>query len=94
MAYISVEIRAYDEARKVIIVAFSKRWPVTPASAVITELTLEDCNTIGCDGELDEVRLTDDQACVLRMLFEDEGTIEDCLADPARLIGRASELDE
>jgi hypothetical protein len=28
------------------------------------------------------------------MLFEDEGTIEDFLADPSRLIGCTSELDE
>jgi hypothetical protein len=94
MSYISVEIRDYDEARKVITVAFSEKWPVTLSSAVIAELTLEDCNAIGCDGELDEAGLTDDEACVLRMLFEEEGTIEDCLANPASLIGRVSELDE
>jgi hypothetical protein len=94
MSYISVEIRAYDEARKVITVAFSEKWPVALSSAVIAELTLEDCNTIGLDGELEESGLTEDEACVLRMLFEDEGTIEDCLTNPARLIGRASELDE
>ena len=46
------------------------------------------------DGELAEAGLTDDEACVLKMLFEDEGTIEDFLANPARLIGRASKLDE
>ena len=94
MSYISVEIRAYDEARKVVTVAFSEKWPVKLSSAVIAELTLEDCDTIGRDGELAEAGLTDDEACVLKMLFEDEGTIEDFLANPARLIGRASELDE
>ena len=94
MSYISVEIRAYDEARKVVTVAFSEKWPVKLTSAVIAELTLEDCDTIGRDGELVEAGLTDDEACVLKMLFEDEGTIEDFLADPSRLIGCTSELDE
>ena len=94
MSYISVEIRAYDEARKVVTVAFSEKWPVKLTSAVIAELTLEDCDTIGRDGELVEAGLTDDEACVLKMLFEDEGTIEDFLANPSRLIGCTSELDE
>lgn len=94
MSYISVEIRAYDEARKVVTVAFSEKWPVKLTSAVIAELTLEDCDIIGRDGELVEACLTDDEACVLKMLFEDEGTIEDFLANPSRLIGCTSELDE
>jgi hypothetical protein len=94
MSYISVEIRAYDEARKVVTVAFSEKWPVKLSSAVIAELTLDDCDTIGRDGELIEAGLTDDEACVLKMLFEDEGTIEDFLADPSRLIGCTSELDD
>lgn len=94
MSYISVEIRAYDEARKVITVAFSEKWPVALSSAVIAELTLDDCDTIVQDGELEDSGLTEDEACVLRMLFEDEGPIEDCLTDPARLIGRVNEMDE
>ncbi len=94
MSYISVEIRAYDEARKVVTVAFSERWPVKLSSAVIAELTLEDCDTIGRDGDFVEAVLTDDEVCVLKMLFEDEGTIEEFLADPSRLIGCTSELDE
>jgi hypothetical protein len=94
MSYISVEIRAYDETRKVITVAFSEKWPVALSSAVIAELTLEDCDTIGRDGELENSGLTEDEACVLRMLFEDEGTMEDCLTDPARLIGCVNEMDE
>jgi hypothetical protein len=94
MPYISVEIRAYDEARKVVTVAFSEKWPVKLSSAVIAELTLEDCDAIGRDGDLAEPVLTDDEACVLKMLFEDEGTIEDFLADPSRLVGCTSELDE
>lgn len=94
MSYISVEVRAYDEARKVITVAFSQKWPVALSSAVIAELTLEDCNIIGDDGELEDSGLTEDEACVLRMLFEDEGTMEECLTNPARLIGRVNEMDE
>jgi hypothetical protein len=67
---------------------------VALTSAVIAELTLEDCDAIGHDGELEISGLTEDEACVLRMLFEDEGTIEDCLTNPARLIGRVNEMDE
>jgi hypothetical protein len=78
-------------------------WPLTGEFDIMSyisvevrayELTLEDCDTIGRDGELENSGLTEDEACVLRMLFEDEGTMEDCLTDPARLIGCVNEMDE
>jgi hypothetical protein len=94
MSYLCGEVKAYDATRQVVTVAFSEQWPVKHTSAVLAELSLADCRAIGRQIEAPSAGLTEDEECVLKMLLEEGGTIDDMLSHPEQLVGRVSEIGE
>jgi hypothetical protein len=94
MSYLCGEVKAYDATRQVVTIAFGEQWPVKPTSAVLAELSLADCRAIGQEADAHEAGLTEDEECVLKMLLDDGGAIDDMLAHPEELVGRVSEIGE
>ncbi len=94
MSYLCAEIRAYDDIRKVMTVAFSEQWPLKATCATFAEVSLDDCDAIGHDADASDTGLTSDEACVLKLLLDEGGPLEDVLGHPEHLVGRVCELDE
>lgn len=94
MSYLCAEIKAYDESRKIMTVAFGEQWPLKPSSATFAEVSIEDCDAIGHEVGAGDTGLTPDEASVLKLLLDECGALEDVLAHPEHLVGRACALDE
>jgi hypothetical protein len=94
VSYVCAEIRAYDELRKVVTIAFSDQWPLKPTSATYAEVSTKDCDAIGHDAEVDDTGLTSNEARVLKLLLEEGGALEELLGHPEHLVGRVWDIDE
>ncbi len=72
-----------------------KQWPLRSTSAVYAEVTIADCGAISHEIEAaSDAGLTADEACVLKLLLDRGGMLDEMLAHPEKLIGRKGELAE